>query len=56
MSYSPTTLLTVFLDHGKRRKAGRLAIRDRQILFEYDPAFLPSAIEISPFQLPLTGQ
>ena len=53
MTYSPTTLLTVFLDHGKRRKAGRLAIRDRQILFEYDPAFLASAIEISPFQLPL---
>ena len=53
MTYTPTTLLTVFLDQGKRRKAGRLAIRDRQILFEYDPAFLDSAIEISPFQLPL---
>ena len=37
MTYTPTTLLTVFLDQGKRRKAGRLAIRDRQILFEYDP-------------------
>jgi serine/threonine-protein kinase HipA len=53
VTHSPTTLLTVFFDHGPRRKVGRLAIRNRQTLFEYDPAFLDSAIEISPFKLPL---
>jgi hypothetical protein len=30
-----------------------LASRERRILFEYDPAFVASGIEISPFELPL---
>ncbi len=54
MAYRPTGLLTVYLDaHGQRQKIGRLASRDRRILFEYDAAFLASGIEISPFKLPL---
>jgi serine/threonine-protein kinase HipA len=32
---------------------GRLAIRNRQIYFEYDPAFIEQGIEISPFRLPI---
>jgi serine/threonine-protein kinase HipA len=54
MTYEPTALLTVYLDAwNQRRKVGRLANRDRQILFEYDPDFLTSGIEISPIKLPL---
>lgn len=54
MPYSPTTLLHVHLDaNARRRKVGRLAYLDRKILFEYDPAFIASGIEISPFKLPL---
>ena len=54
MAYRPTELLTVYLDaHGHRHKVGRLASRERRILFEYDAAFLTSGIEISPFKLPL---
>lgn len=32
---------------------GRLAIRDRQIYFEYDQAFVENGLEISPLRLPL---
>ena len=54
MAYKPTELLTVYLDaRSQRRKVGRLAFKDRQILFEYDAAFLNSGIEISPIKLPL---
>jgi serine/threonine-protein kinase HipA len=54
MAYKPSELLNVYLDaHGQRRKVGRLASRDRRILFEYDPGFLVSGIEVSPFKLPL---
>lgn len=49
----PTELLTVYLDAGERRKVGRLAFKDRHILFEYDAAFVDSGIEISPIKLPL---
>ena len=53
MIYTPTELLTVYLEAGERRKVGRLALRQRQILFEYDAAFLAAGIEISPIKLPL---
>jgi serine/threonine-protein kinase HipA len=50
----PTELLTVYLDaHGARRQVGRLAFKDRKVLFEFDPVFPASGIEISPFKLPL---
>ncbi|HEY8190022.1 MAG TPA: type II toxin-antitoxin system HipA family toxin [Micavibrio sp.] len=35
------------------QKIGRLAVRDRRILFEYDRSFLDSGIELSPFKLSL---
>ncbi len=54
MAYKPTELLTVYLGaRSQRRKVGRLAFKDRQILFEYDASFLNSGIEISPIKLPL---
>lgn len=53
MTYVPTELLTVFWDAGERRKVGRLALKDRKILFEYDQAFIASGTEISPIKLPL---
>ncbi len=54
MTYQPTDLLTVYLDQrNQRRKVGRLALKDRQILFEYDSTFLASGIDISPIKLPL---
>lgn len=54
MAFSATELLTVYLDAGRQRsKVGRLAFKDRRILFEYDATFLAAGIEISPFKLPL---
>jgi serine/threonine-protein kinase HipA len=54
MAYRPTDLLTVYLDaRNQRRKVGRLAFKDRRILFEYDASFIASDIEISPIKLPL---
>lgn len=54
MAYSPADLLTVYLDaHSQSQKIGRLAFKDRKILFEYDAVFLASGVEISPFHLPL---
>lgn len=35
------------------RPVGRMAIRDRQIYFEYDQAFIGGGLEISPLRLPL---
>jgi serine/threonine-protein kinase HipA len=54
MAYSPTELLTVYLDaRSQRRRVGRLAFKDKQVLFEYDASFIASEIEISPIKLPL---
>ncbi len=35
------------------RKVGDLAWRERRAFFQYDPAFLDTGIELSPFKLPL---
>jgi serine/threonine-protein kinase HipA len=54
MAHSPTELLSVYLDaRDQSRKVGRLAFKDRQVLFEYDASFIASGIEISPIKLPL---
>src|ERR1700722_15419473 len=53
MKYAPVEVLTVYLDRAERRKVGRLAIRQRRILFEYDPAFVSTGVELSPLKLPL---
>ncbi|MBA4174146.1 MAG: type II toxin-antitoxin system HipA family toxin [Hyphomicrobium sp.] len=52
MKHRPATLLNVFLDGRQRRKLGRLAAQGRRILFEYDPTFLATGLQISPFKLP----
>jgi serine/threonine-protein kinase HipA len=39
---------------GRRTKVGRLALRARELLFQYDPAFLATKLELSPLRLPLT--
>lgn len=51
MKYAPATLLSVYLNGRSRRLVGRLAIQDRRILFEYEPEFLASGLQLSPFQL-----
>jgi serine/threonine-protein kinase HipA len=54
MANSPIELLTVYLNaRNQRRKVGRLAFKDRKVLFEYDASFIPSDIEISPIKLSL---
>ena len=54
MAYSPIELLTVYLDaRNQRRKVGRLAFKDRRLLFEYEASFINSGIELSPIKLPL---
>jgi hypothetical protein len=54
MAYSSIDLLAVYLDaRNQRRKVGRLALKDRRILFEYDALSIASDIEISPIKLAL---
>lgn len=38
----------------RRKRVGRLALQRRQLLFEYDAAFLGSKLQLSPFHLPLS--
>jgi serine/threonine-protein kinase HipA len=38
----------------RRKRVGRIALKQRQILFEYDATFLGSKLELSPFHLRLT--
>jgi serine/threonine-protein kinase HipA len=48
------SVVSVFYMNGKNKcKMGRLARKDRKIFFEYDPEFLKTGFELSPFQLPL---
>ncbi len=55
MKLKPVDRLNVYFEptEGRRRRVGRLARRQREILFEYDAEFLVSKLEISPFKLPL---
>ncbi len=55
MKLAHVTQLAVFYEpeSGRRIKVGRLAIRLRRILFEYEPSFLGTGLELSPFGLPL---
>lgn len=54
MTYAPINEMKVFLDLSDNpMQVGRLAIRDRQIYFEYDRDFLERNLEISPLRLPL---
>lgn len=51
----PTQNLVHVYYHGSLEKQlmGRLLLKDRQIFFEYDAAFIQTGLELSPFKLPL---
>lgn len=55
MKLTPVDRLTVSYqpEEGRLIKIGRLASKDREILFEYDGDFLTRGLELSPFKLPL---
>lgn len=54
MSFTPVSQIKVGLDFGSGGELlGRLALRDRQIFFEYDQGFLKRGLDVSPFRLPL---
>lgn len=50
MKYKPADIVHVSMHD---RKVGRLALIERRIYFEYDPAFIATGVQISPFKLPL---
>lgn len=54
MKLEPVKLLRVGLEfiEGRRIPVGRLARRAHQLLFEYDPEFLRTRLELSPLRLP----
>ncbi len=55
MNLKKTEHLAVYYEpeQGRRLKVGRLALKGREILFEYDGAFLATKLELSPVHLPL---
>lgn len=54
MTQTNTAVVSVFLDgQSQRQKVGRIAWRNRHAWFEYDPSFLTSGLQISPFHLNL---
>jgi serine/threonine-protein kinase HipA len=49
-----TNIINVYYMHATNKLAmGRLALKDRKIFFEYNPEFIASGLELSPFKLPL---
>lgn len=54
MSFSHQNLVYVYY-HGSLEKQlmGRLLLKNRQIFFQYDAAFIKTGLELSPFKLPL---
>ncbi len=54
LKFRPITVLKVeFAGWGGPNRVGRLAWRDRVAYFEYDPEFISTKLELSPFKLPL---
>lgn len=54
MNFTPVSQVKVGLDFGGGGEPlGRLALRDRQIYFEYNPGFLTRGLDVSPIRLPL---
>lgn len=48
------SLIYIYLHVAREKKmVGRMAAKDRRFYFEYDPLFLQSGIQLSPFKLPL---
>lgn len=54
MTFVPQNVVYVYY-HGAQSKQlmGRLLLKNRQILFEYDPNFVSQGFAVSPFKLPL---
>ncbi len=54
MSFEPTSLIHVsFMPEKEKIPMGRLALKDRQLFFEYNLSFIQRGLELSPFKLPL---
>jgi len=54
MNFNPVSVVNVSLMWGNEKQAvGRLAIKNRQIFFEYADSFIQTGLEISPFKLPV---
>jgi len=54
MTYQAVDVLNVFFNHYQQKYClGRLALKNRQIYFEYDESFIATGIQVSPFKLPL---
>jgi serine/threonine-protein kinase HipA len=54
MSFSNQNLVYVYYQgSGTKQFMGRLLLKNRQIFFEYDTAFIKTGLELSPFKLPL---
>ena len=54
MTIAAQNLIYVYYDvSAKRQLMGRLLLKNRQIFFEYDTAFIKTGLELSPFKRPL---
>ncbi len=55
MKLEPARVISVFFEpeKGLRLHVGRLALKNQQLLFEYDADFVERGLELSPFKLPL---
>lgn len=54
MSFSGQNLVYVYYHRSlEKQLMGRLLLKNRQIFFEYDAAFIKTGLELSPFKLPL---
>ncbi len=54
MSFSNQNLVYVYYNGSlEKQLMGRLLLKNRQIFFEYDAAFIKTGLELSPFKLPL---
>ena len=52
MNFERISVINVYLGTGLTKvRVGRLALKDRKILFEYSPEFIESGLELSPFKL-----
>ncbi len=55
MTFTPVTRLKVFHEprEGQRQLVGRLLRHGHELLFEFDPTFIATGLELAPFTLPL---
>ena len=54
MTFETTSMVHVYFGSDEQKlPMGKLALQNRQILFEYDTEFLNTGLELSPFKLPL---